>query len=139
MAEGAPAWGLRFCLVDAPSPASRPHAVHWLCIHPGVRQDSLTLVLVFSQVPKGVCVLEHAEYQVSLLAVGSRAGAQRGLRGQGPRQAWLVGAPLPATGRRPGGGEAPHGPASPAFPVPEARLSSLFIQVPELRLHRPQG
>ena len=84
-------------------------------------------------------MLEHAEYQVSLLAVGSWAGVQRGLRGPGAGQARLVEAPLPAMGWRPGGGEAPHGPASPAFPVPEARLSSLFIQVPELRLHRPQG
>ena len=45
----------------------------------------------------------------------------------------------PDAWRRPGGGEAPRGPTSPALPVPKARLSSLFIQVPELRLHGPQG
>lgn len=45
----------------------------------------------------------------------------------------------PDAWRCPGGGEAPRGPTSPALPVPKARLSSLFIQVPELRLHGPQG
>lgn len=30
-------------------------------------------------------------------------------------------------------------PASPSLPVPEARFSSLLLQVPELHVHRPQG
>ena len=41
----------------------------------------------FSQVPKGVCVLEHAEYQVSPAGRGERCGGAEGLWGQGPGQA----------------------------------------------------
>ena len=137
-AEGAPAWGLRVCLEESPS--SMPPRCP-LAVHPprGPAGQSDPCSGSFSQVPKGVCVLEHAEYQVSPAGRGEWCGGEEGLWGQGPGQARLVGAPLPVTGGRPGGGEAPRGPTSPALPVPKARLSSLFIQVPELRLHRPQG
>lgn len=138
MAEGAPAWGLRVCLVEAssPMPPRCPLDVRppWC---PAGQSDPCSGS--FSQVPKGVCVLEHAEYQVRPASCGERGGGAEGALRAGSWAGSAGGGPAPAMGRRLGGGEAPCGPASPTLPVPEAWVSSLFIQVPELRLHRPQG
>lgn len=138
MAEGAPAWGLGVCLVEAssPMPPRCPLGVRppW-----GPAGQSDPCSGSFSQEPKGVCVLEHAEYQVRPASRGERGGGAEGALRAGSWAGSAGGGPPPAMGRRLGGGEAPCGPASPTLPVPEAWLSSLFIQVPELRLHRPQG
>jgi len=85
-AEGAPAWGLRVCLMEAPSPMP-PRCP--LAVHPprGPAGQSDPCSGSFSQVPKGVCVLEHAEYQVSPAGRGERCGGAEGLWGQGPGQA----------------------------------------------------
>ena len=97
MAEGAPAWGLRVCLVEAssPMPPRCPLDVRppWC---PAGQSDPCSGS--FSQVPKGVCVLEHAEYQVRPASCGERGGGAEGALRAGSWAGSAGGGPPPAMG-----------------------------------------